>query len=109
MFARQVDTLRRLGVARIEAEIAGRSGSGYDGYYHWAAMGYDAPLTPAEQRRLPPELAGARTVHELLAAPSGIGVAWWRRHGSGREAVFDLSPDSRHSAILTRYLVRMGR
>jgi hypothetical protein len=104
VFARQVEGLRRLGVGRIEAEIAGRPGSPYDGYYRWALMGYDAPLTAEERGRLPPLLAGARTLHELVTAGGGAGRRWWRQHGSGREAVFDLSPGSPHSAILQAYL-----
>lgn len=104
VFARQVEELRRLGVDRIEAEIAGQAGSPYNGYYRWALMGFDAPLTPIEQARLPPDLAGARTLHELLTAPSGNGVAWWKRHGSGRESTFDLAAGSLHSAILEAYI-----
>lgn len=86
-FARQVDALRRLGVRRIEAEIAGSAASPYNGYYTWARMGFNAPVTAGEQRRLPAHLSGARTLHELLTAPGGR--EWWRRYGTGREAVFE--------------------
>jgi hypothetical protein len=102
VFARQVAGLRRLGVSRIEAEIAGSAASPYNGYYTWARMGFDAPLTAAERRQLPPHLVGARTLHERITAPGGR--EWWRRRGSGREAVFDLSPMSPHGAILRAYL-----
>jgi hypothetical protein len=102
VFAGQVWALQRLGVSRIEAEIAGSAASPYNGYYTWARLGFNAPLTPEEQRRLPPGLAGARTLHELLAREGGL--AYWRRHGSGREAVFELTPGSPHCAILSTYL-----
>jgi 3-hydroxyacyl-CoA dehydrogenase len=42
IFARQVVALERLGVARIEAEIAGGPGSPYAGYYTWARLGFNA-------------------------------------------------------------------
>jgi len=106
IFARQVAALERLGVARIEAEIAGGPGSPYAGYYTWARLGFDAPLTRAEQRRLPPALAGATSLHGLLTRPGGRDH--WRRFGSGREAVFDLSPGSLHRAILAAYLDEKG-
>lgn len=102
IFAGQVEALRMLGVRRIEAEIAGSAASSYNGYYTWARLGFDAPLTEAERRRLPTHLAGARTLHELLTAPGGR--EWWRRYGSGREATFDPSPASPHTAILRAYL-----
>lgn len=107
VFARQVAALTGLGVARIEAEIAGAPGSPYVGYYAWARMGFDAPLTAAEQRHLPPHLAGAQTLHALLTRDGG--VAYWKRHGSGREAVFDLSAESVHRVILERYLLRRAQ
>lgn len=106
IFARQVDALRQLGVARIELDAAGAPASPYRGYYVWPRLGCDAPLAPDEQRRLPAGLTGATTLHELLTRPGG--VAYWRLHGSGREVMFDLSPNSPHGAILRAYLEEKG-
>jgi hypothetical protein len=97
-----VVALRRLGIERIEAEAAGGPGLALNGYYTWPRLGFDAPLTPVEQTRLPSALAGATRLHELLTRPGGL--AYWRRHGSGREMIFDPSPQSDHSAILALYL-----
>jgi hypothetical protein len=102
IFARQVEALRALGVRRIELEAAGGPGLLLNGYYTWPRLGFDAPLTAEEQQRLPPPLAGAATLHELLTQPGGL--RYWREHGSGREVVFELAPESNHSAILEVYL-----
>jgi hypothetical protein len=72
IFSRQVATLVRLGVARIEAEIAGAPGSIYNGYYTWARLGFDAPLSALEQRNLPAGLAGVTTIHALITLESGL-------------------------------------
>ena len=105
-FAIQVESAVQAGYSRIETYAAGshQNDLGLNGYYTWARLGYDAPLTAAERKSLPPELAGARTVADLMATEDG--AAWWKANGTGRRMVFDLSPGSRSRQALQHYLER---
>jgi len=100
MLGRMTQALQRAGVAELRADAV--RGEGDSGYYVWPRLGFDGPL-PAGLG-LPPGLAGARTVQELLARPGG--VAWWRDHGVRVEVAFDLQPGSRSWDILRAYLAR---
>jgi hypothetical protein len=72
-----------------------------NGYCTWARCGFDAPLRLDEQRRLLPELRGARTLSELFAPG---GMAWRKTFGNSRPMVFDLAPNSSMMNTRTAYL-----
>lgn len=96
-----------MGIKVIETYAMGRPGDvGADGWYVWARAGFNAELTSDEVKLLPIELAQAQTVNDLMA--SEIGRDWWRKHGSGRDMKFELSPGSTQWRILTEYMREIG-
>jgi hypothetical protein len=99
IFCRHLYFARRLGVARIEI-VAGR-GPGENGYYTWPRFGFNGPLPPAIQRRLPPELLSARTVLGLMS--SRPGRLWWQSQGGPIHLVFDLAEGSASREAFRRY------
>ncbi|MGH9837669.1 MAG: hypothetical protein ACREEM_02670 [Blastocatellia bacterium] len=103
-FLRQIKAARALGFHRIECYAAGHINDlRYNGYFHWARYGYDAPLTVEEQSSLSddPRLAGARTVNELILRG---GLEWWRLKGLERKMVFVLDEKSSMMSVLKLYL-----
>ena len=75
----QIKAAQPVGIQRIELYGEGDAKSASrNGYYTRARCGFDAPLRLNEQRRLLPELRGARTLNELFARG---GIAWWRNFG----------------------------
>ena len=93
---READAPARLTALRLEA-----SGPelGHNGYYTWARLGADGPFWTDEE--LPPKLAKARMLSDLMMAPGG--AEWWRKHGEGVLLTFDLDPRSRSSRVLDDY------
>ena len=97
----QVQAAASLGCAYLEMWAAGDANSvSRNGYYTWAVLGFDGSLTLEEQRRLPLELRGARTISEVILRG---GAHWWRIVGYERKLVFNLAPGSRSRNILTEY------
>ena len=108
-FAAQVRGCVGAGVAKI-VTCAGRgsyNGAPMNGYYTWPLLGYDAPLTGAQKKKLPPDLRGAETVQDLYATPAG--KAWWKENGVTTAMEFDVSPGSRSLAVLNAYLAGRGK
>ncbi|MFZ4702851.1 MAG: phage minor head protein [Candidatus Methylumidiphilus sp.] len=103
-FALQVDSAARDGYVKITTYAVGSHGNdlGLNGYYTWARLGYDAPLTAAEMQALPTGLAGSISVADLMASEEG--AAWWKLHGNSRTMVFDLSAGSQSRRTLQNYL-----
>jgi hypothetical protein len=99
IFCRHLYFARRLGLAQIEI-LAGR-GPGENGYYTWPRFGFNGPLPPAIQRRLPPELLPAQTVLNLMS--SQPGRLWWQSQGGPIQVVFDLAEGSPSWAAFRRY------
>lgn len=91
---------------RTTAGKGGRGGEKMNGYYTWARLGYDAELSAAARRGLPPGLEDATTVQDLMATPEG--AAWWRRNGYMTQMEFDTRPESRSIAVLNGYLRSKG-
>lgn len=107
-FARQVSALATNGFARIETYAAGsyRNDLGLNGYYTWARLGYDAPLSEEDIAILPEALQTARTVQDLMATDTGR--AWWELRGNGRVMIFDLSNGSLSRQVLDNYIKQKG-
>jgi hypothetical protein len=106
ILAHQVRAAQDLGVAWIELDAEGSYGGTLNGYYTWARLGFNGPISAAVRRQLPPELRDARDVLELVTRPDG--AAWWRRHGRGFPGVFDLRPGSLSLLALDAYTQARG-
>jgi hypothetical protein len=90
LFTRQVENATALGFKAISTEAA--RGTGYNGYYTWARFGYNAKLNAETRSVLPPELKGARSMHELFRTQTGRD--WWQSMGDTTSMRFNLSPNS---------------
>jgi hypothetical protein len=99
IFCRHLYFARRLGVTQIRT-LAGR-GSGENGYYTWPRFGFNGPLPPAVQRRLPSDLRPARTVLHLMS--SEPGRRWWQLQGGPIRVVFDMAEGSASWDAFRRY------
>lgn len=104
VFADQVRAAQRLGISHIET-MAVRD-AGYNGYYTWARLGYNADIPSRLVSRLPPSLAGARTLHDLMRTPEGR--TWWKVNGITTDMTFDLTPGSDSMQMLEAYLRGRG-
>lgn len=106
LFARQVAAASALGFDHIEA--GADRGAGKNGYYTLPRWGYDGEIPDAQRAKLPPELADAKTLLDLMATPEGR--EWWKKNGVPVEVKFDLRPGSRSQQVLAAYLAeRAGR
>lgn len=80
------------GVSKITVFAAGSKYGAYNGYYTWARLGFNAHLPKDIASKLPPELFGAKDLHELMATEDGR--KWWFDNGRSLELSFDLQKDS---------------
>jgi GNAT superfamily N-acetyltransferase len=117
LFAQQVDEAAELGYQSMQTQAVGSSrdasSNATRGWWAWARMGYDAPLSeiwfpkfhgPVSMHpRGAPVLGprGERTVHELMATPEG--AEWWRANGEGFSGTFDLRPGSVSMRMFNEY------
>jgi GNAT superfamily N-acetyltransferase len=91
VFGRQVHHAADLGVDHIHTLAEGTGGS--NGAYTWPRFGYDAPLDRSYYHSsLPPALAGATRISDLMKTPEGR--SWWKENGAGGEMKFDLKTGS---------------
>jgi hypothetical protein len=99
-FGYQVEAAGAAGVARIETTAA-RAGD-MNGYYTWARLGYDAPMSGAKA-----EAAGravgypVASLADLMRTPRGRD--WWKRNGTTRAMAFDPTPGSPARLRLEEY------
>jgi hypothetical protein len=103
IFAAQVEGLRKLGVDRIETMAARQDGKGgYNGYYTWARLGYDAPFR-TKVASAPPAVLAARTLHEVMSTAEGR--EWWKLKGRSFQGTFKITPtgDSPSERMLHAY------
>ena len=100
IFARQLQTARRLGIKRIETK-AGRRGN-ENGYYSWPRYGFDGPLPRWLISRLPPPLLFAQSILDIMDSP--MGRQWWLLYGGTVDVVFDVRRGSRSSRTFDRYI-----
>ncbi|MBN2218060.1 MAG: hypothetical protein JW719_11865 [Pirellulales bacterium] len=99
VFSRQLAAAERLGLARIETHAGRRDDE--NGYYTWPRYGFAGRLPDVVRRRLPPMLAGAIDVLDLME--SATGRDWWRRRGAALRLAFDVRSDSRSQRAFLDY------
>lgn len=106
VFSRQVSALKDAGFKRMET-LAARSDieeTPMNGYYTWPRLGYNAEIP--SNVKLPPDLASAKTLHDLMKTPRGR--AFWKRNGDGMYMNFDLSDGSDSMRVLEAYRQERG-
>lgn len=106
IFAQQVAALRQAGFTGIGTKAAGGPGQPLVGYYVWPRLGFDGTLPASVRSSLPPELAGAARISDLMATP--LGRDWWRAQGVPLEVEFSLAAGSLSSQIFDAYLESAG-
>lgn len=99
LFARQAQQAAALGINSIEA---GADRGAKNGYYTLPRWGFDGSIPAVQRAKLPPELAHAKTLLDLMETPAGR--AWWKQHGVPVDTQFDLTPGSRSQQALAKYL-----
>lgn len=106
-FLRQVKAARRLCLTRFELYAAGTStDTKFSGYRFRPRLGFNAALYHFELVDLPPSLAGAENLNDLMLSPKGY--EWWKRRGSERSMVFDLQEQSAMMQVLRQRLNELG-
>ncbi len=106
VFAHQVDAARRLGIDYIKAEAVSPMFHKENGYYVWPRLGFNGPLDGATRASLPPQLAHARDLLDLMQTPEGR--AWWKQQGRSVYVRFELDKNSKSSRHLEHYLDKKG-
>jgi SPP1 gp7 family putative phage head morphogenesis protein len=107
VFATQVATARQIGIDLISVYAAGDINNSYfNGYYTWPRLGYDGPIDPYLRRQLPPSLAGAMRISDLMATEEGRD--WWRDNGESINLEFDLTDGSYSLTFLASILNSTG-
>lgn len=99
VFSRQLASAERFGFARIETHAGRRDDE--NGYYTWPRYGFAGHLPDVVRRRLPPALAGAIDVLDLMESEPGRD--WWRRRGVALRLAFDVRPGSRSQRAFLHY------
>jgi GNAT superfamily N-acetyltransferase len=103
---RQVEQAVRLGIVEIQAYAIRGDQGGDVGYRVWPILGFDGTLPRETLDKLPPELAAARKISDLMETREGR--EWWIRDGSDIDLTFDLSANSPARRRLRAYLRRKG-
>jgi hypothetical protein len=106
LVGRQVEHAIRLGVAEIQGYATRDDKTGDVGYWVWPVFGFDGILPESILRKLPPDLAGARRVNDLLQTEQGR--QWWFKNGNAISVTFDLGPRSPDLRWFRAYLRRKG-
>jgi GNAT superfamily N-acetyltransferase len=106
LIGRQVEHAIRLGVAEIRGCATRNERTGDVGYWVWPLIGFDGNRPGAILDRLPPDLAGARRVGELVQ--TGAGRRWWLENGDSITVVLELTPRSPSFRRFRDYLRREG-
>lgn len=99
IFARQLETARLLGVARIET-CSGRRRT-ENGYYSWPRYGFEGQLPGWLTPRLPPALSHSQSVLDIMT--SDTGRRWWLAHGIELDLSFDVRTESRSWQVFSHY------
>jgi len=109
MLVTEADQASALGVSKITTEAA--FGTGFNGYYTWARLGYNAPFPPSYVRS-PNWASGVKTMTDMMALPATAdhqsGASWWKANGKTWEGTFDLKPGSQSFQILHAYADARG-
>lgn len=111
VFATQAHAASALGVRSIQTYAS--RGLGYNGYYTWPRLGYNAPFyagdwikSEDQAASLPGVVMRAHDFHDLMS--TAAGREWWRDNGDGVELTFDTRPGSKSLQILDAYLQERG-
>lgn len=105
-FTTQALTAKKFGVEYIHTRAAGdASNPSFNGYYTWARIGYNAPLTDRLKQQLPEKYQKCKDLNELMLAG---GKDEWKKHGTSRDMIFDLSDDAISWQVLENYLRERG-
>lgn len=107
IFANQVRAAIDAGFETLRATAERQDSLGYNGYYTWSRLGYDAELPDHILAHLPEELGNARLVSDLMATEAGR--AYWKEYGETLEMTFDLRDGSLSRRILDAYLQAKGK
>ncbi|NOT63981.1 MAG: hypothetical protein HOP19_27520 [Acidobacteria bacterium] len=106
-FLRQVNAARALGVKRFELYAAGDGNdTKFSGYRFWPRLGFNAQLSQSEREKLPPTLAQAGDLNQLMRLPDGY--TWWKRFGRERSMIFDLVENSAMMQVFRQHLKTVG-
>ncbi len=97
VLAQQVTQAERLGVTEIKTYADRDDRNGMVGYYVWARLGYDGPLTGPLAERF-----HVKTIQELMATPEGRAA--WKAEGHSFAGTFDPRPGSVSRRALEDYL-----
>lgn len=99
---------KTIGVQKVSLNAAGCAGDRrtFWGYHVWPSMGFDADLPGVLLRQLPPTLADATCLSDLMS--SGEGQRWWYDRGIALDVEFDLSDQSISWKLLECYTAAKG-
>lgn len=104
IFGQMVAQARAAGFSRIETHAAGNCGGYYNGYYTWAAFGYDMDLSEVYGvSKVQAAYPDAETVQDVMHSPGGRDF-WYVYGSSMNDAKFDLSDGSRSMRSFQAYL-----
>lgn len=104
IFGQMVAQARAAGFSRIETHAAGQNGAFFNGYYTWAAFGYDYDLDEIYGiEKVKNAYPDAETVQDVIESPGGRDF-WYVYGKSMSDAKFDLSEGSRSMRIFQAYL-----
>ena len=104
----QVKTASKLGIARMECYAAGSATEkGWNGYYTWPRLGYDARLPPKISTKLTGKLKKAKKVSDLMKTQEGRD--WWKENGSGLDMQFDLKGGSVSRKVFDNYVTEKAK
>lgn len=107
--SQQIDVGRKFKLAGIDLQAERIDSVGAIGYKVWPYFGFDGPIPPQIQRKLPSSLADARDVSDLLKSQEGR--EFWEIHGDSVPLQFDL--DTRSQSLrawrwhLERQLIKL--
>jgi len=109
MLVTEADQASALGVTAIKVEA--EAGEGYNGYYTWARLGYNAPVSSLATY-MPDWATSEKTLSDVMALPATAdhpsGASWWKDNGVTWQGTFDLTPGSRSLQILHSYADARG-
>lgn len=110
-FATQVHHAEKFGIQYIDTDAVGdfkksQDENGWNGYYSWPRMGYNAELNEDDWEKFPLTYRGIPDLNSLFEQQNGNLV--WKHFGTGREMIFDLDPTTPSWRILRKYLQERG-
>jgi phage gp29-like protein/GNAT superfamily N-acetyltransferase len=101
LLAAQVRKAAELGFSHIETRAT--RNDGWNGYYTWARLGFDAPIIHVDDKPIRDLLRarGVERISDLIKTPDGR--EWWMKNGGSYKGEFDLTPGSLSRRVLDAY------